>query len=478
MAIQDAEAFVRPFRDAEPTREQQLPPISRGALGVILLVCDVLLISGSAVTAFWLSDGAGPGGDFLHPATFAVFGLIGITLIRVPELKRLASFPHAVVRGLGGWTLAMLGIIVFQSLVQTPQTVATVVVWWGIGSVGILMSRFGFAWLSRQWVREGRLAKRVAVFGRAADLRPVMAWFALQPRDEVLVAGVYCDQRDCGADGTLQDLVTAVRDGRFDQVVLAFRGDAEEQLREAISVLRMLPIDLYWPLDLVCGVADAKGATHLNGRLCLHIEKKPLSDWRAYAKWAEDKILGSLLLIGAAPIMGLISIAIKVDSPGPVIFRQPRYGFNNAEVIVYKFRTMHSHLNDVSGATQTIRGDHRVTRVGRWLRRFNLDELPQLLNVVQGGLSLVGPRPHVKQMKAANRPYHVAVEDYPARHRVKPGITGWAQVNGLRGPTEDLRKAERRVEYDLYYIENWSIWFDLKILVLTLIYGFTDPNAV
>ncbi|HEY1745267.1 MAG TPA: exopolysaccharide biosynthesis polyprenyl glycosylphosphotransferase, partial [Xanthobacteraceae bacterium] len=200
----------------------------------------------------------------------------------------------------------------------------------------------------------------------------------------------------------------------------------------------------------------------------LDIFDRPIADWDVVMKWLFDKSIGSLVLIGVAPIMLLIALAIKLDSRGPVLFKQRRYGFNNKFVEIYKFRSMYVEATDVDANKLVTKGDPRVTRVGRFIRKTSLDELPQLLNVVfTGNMSLVGPRPHAIAAKAAEHLYDEAVDGYFARHRVKPGITGWAQINGWRGETDSREKILRRVEHDLYYIENWSILFDLYIVLRT-----------
>jgi exopolysaccharide biosynthesis polyprenyl glycosylphosphotransferase len=200
----------------------------------------------------------------------------------------------------------------------------------------------------------------------------------------------------------------------------------------------------------------------------LDIFDRPIADWDVVMKWLFDKIVGSLALLAAAPVMALVALAIKLDSKGPVLFRQRRYGFNNELIEVYKFRSMYVEQTDATAARLVTKDDPRVTRVGRFIRKTSLDELPQLFNVVfAGDLSLVGPRPHAVHAKAENRIYDEAVDGYFARHRVKPGITGWAQINGWRGETDSQEKIQRRVEHDLFYIENWSILFDVYILART-----------
>ena len=195
-------------------------------------------------------------------------------------------------------------------------------------------------------------------------------------------------------------------------------------------------------------------------------------------KWLFDRIVGSVLLVLVSPIMLLAAIAIKIESRGPVLFKQKRYGFNNELIEVYKFRSMYADQCDPTAAKLVQKGDARVTRVGALLRRTSIDELPQLFNVVfTGNLSLVGPRPHAVHAKAENRLYDEAVDGYFARHRVRPGITGWAQINGWRGETDTHEKIQRRVEHDLYYIENWSVLFDLYILAKTPLALAKTENA-
>jgi exopolysaccharide biosynthesis polyprenyl glycosylphosphotransferase len=185
-------------------------------------------------------------------------------------------------------------------------------------------------------------------------------------------------------------------------------------------------------------------------------------------KRLEDLLLAGLAIIALLPLMLVLAVIIKLDSPGPVLSRQKRYGYNNRLIEVFKFRSMFYHQSDANAERQTTRNDDRVTRVGRFIRKTSLDELPQLFNVLLGSMSMVGPRPHATATKAAGVLFEDAVEQYSARHRVKPGITGWAQINGYRGETDTLEKIEKRVEYDLEYIESWSVWFDLYILFRTL----------
>jgi exopolysaccharide biosynthesis polyprenyl glycosylphosphotransferase len=204
---------------------------------------------------------------------------------------------------------------------------------------------------------------------------------------------------------------------------------------------------------------------------------RPIVGWGALIKRAEDVALSLGLLVFISPVMLSIAAAIKLTSKGPIFFRQRRLGYNNRVIEVLKFRSMYTHLSDADATMQALRGDKRVTPLGAWLRKTSMDELPQLLNVLKGDMSLVGPRPHALATTAGGLTLEEAVPVYASRHRVKPGITGWAQVNGYRGALDSVEKIVHRVNHDLYYIENWSLGFDLKILWRTARLVFADDNA-
>jgi exopolysaccharide biosynthesis polyprenyl glycosylphosphotransferase len=263
----------------------------------------------------------------------------------------------------------------------------------------------------------------------------------------------------------------------IDEVILALPLRAEARIGELVAKLRSLPVDLRLSLDPIAGEFPMHGITEVASIQMIEILDRPLKNWSAVVKWFEDKVLGTLCAILLAPLMAAIALAIRLDSGGPVFFVQERFGFNNNVIRVVKFRTMRVAEADPTGAARTTPDDPRVTRVGRVLRRFSLDELPQLFNVLTGDMSLVGPRPHVMAMKAGERLYHEAVGDYFLRHRVLPGMTGWAQVHGLRGEIETPENARARVAYDLWYIDHWSLWLDVKVLFLTLRVIFSGQNA-
>jgi putative colanic acid biosynthesis UDP-glucose lipid carrier transferase len=210
------------------------------------------------------------------------------------------------------------------------------------------------------------------------------------------------------------------------------------------------------------------------GRFAIDLSVTPMVETARFLKRVEDIVLGSLFLLISLPVCLVIAVILKCQSPGPVLFKQYRMGINGKQFKVYKFRSMEVHEETSGKVTQARRGDPRVTKFGAFLRRTSLDELPQFYNVLQGRMSIVGPRPHAL---AHNEQYKELVESYMKRHKVKPGMTGWAQVNGFRGETDTLDKMERRVEHDLWYIDNWSLWLDLRIIFLTIVKGFTGKNA-
>lgn len=277
--------------------------------------------------------------------------------------------------------------------------------------------------------------------------------------------------------GDIDALERMIRKDGVDTVLVALPWSAGEQMQAIIQRISMAPVDVYiYPgmngLSLPLRRADRAFDLPL-----LMACNRPIGGWGAMFKRAEDVVLSLGLLAFVSPVMLVIAAAIKVTSRGPVFFRQRRLGYNNRVIEVLKFRSMYTHLSDADATQQAVRGDKRVTAVGALLRRTSLDELPQLLNVLRGDMSLVGPRPHALATTAGGLALEEAVPVYASRHRVKPGITGWAQVNGYRGALDSVEKIVHRVNHDLYYIENWSVALDIKILWRTAKLVFADDNA-
>jgi Undecaprenyl-phosphate glucose phosphotransferase len=277
--------------------------------------------------------------------------------------------------------------------------------------------------------------------------------------------------------GSIAALERMIRQDIVDTVVVAMPWSAGEQMRAIIQRISMAPVDVYiYPGMNGLNLLPRQAERALDLPLLMACTR-PIGGWQAFIKRAEDIALAVGLLAFISPVMLSIAAAIKLTSKGPIFFRQRRLGYNNRVIEVLKFRSMYTHLSDADASQQTARGDTRVTPLGAWLRRTSLDELPQLLNVLKGDMSLVGPRPHALATTAGGLALEEAVPVYPSRHRVKPGITGWAQVNGYRGALDSVDKIVQRVNHDLYYIENWSLCLDLKILWRTLALVFADDNA-
>jgi Undecaprenyl-phosphate glucose phosphotransferase len=331
--------------------------------------------------------------------------------------------------------------------------------------------------LVRRWTREGRLDRRTVVVGADRNGDSLIHSLEAQRDSDVRIIGVFDDRGDerspasCeGVNklGTVDDLVEFARHTRVDLVIFSLPISAESRILQMLKKLWVLPVDIRLSAHTNKLRFRPRSYSYIGTVPVLDIFDKPIADWDVVMKWLFDKVVGTLALICVSPIMLMVALAIKLDSKGPALFKQRRYGFNNELIEVYKFRSMYVEQTDASAQKLVTKDDPRVTRVGRFIRKTSLDELPQLFNVVfAGNLSLVGPRPHAVHAKAANRIYDEAVDGYFARHRVKPGITGWAQINGWRGETDSQEKIQRRVEYDLQYIENWSILFDLYILART-----------
>ena len=240
-----------------------------------------------------------------------------------------------------------------------------------------------------------------------------------------------------------------------------------DALRFASANIRLLP-------DLGRFRLINHGVSVQMGMPMLDLAHSPMGGMNLLLKEVEDRVLAAIILLLISPLMILIALAIKLDSPGSVLFKQRRHGWHGKEIKIYKFRSMKVHQEHGNQVTQATKGDSRVTRLGAFLRSSSLDELPQFINVLQGKMSVVGPRPHAL---AHNHHYKELIHRYMLRHKVKPGITGWAQVNGHRGETDTIDKMQARVEHDLFYIENWSVWMDLKIVFLTVFKGFRNKNA-
>jgi len=352
-------------------------------------------------------------------------------------------------------------------------------------ALSVITFRVIGALVLRRLARSGLLARRVAIFGATEQAERFVSQFRDGAKDLSRLVGVfddhprYVDEASVGMPvrGNYEDLIGAIRAGEVDDAVVAIPWASENYISEIVDHLREFPINVYLAFDLVGYRYQLRGSpSHFSGLKLVEVVDAPLSGWKVVLKAAEDRILALLFLILLSPVILLIFLAVRLESPGPAFFKQTRYGFNNKRFVIYKFRSMRVRDEPEEGGVtiQAVRDDPRVTRVGRILRRTSLDELPQLLNVLNGTMSLVGPRPHAVDH---NEEYAKLIHGYFARHNVKPGITGLAQVNGLRGETDTVDKMKERIRYDIYYTEHWSVWLDFQILLKTAGIIWIGKNA-
>lgn len=372
---------------------------------------------------------------------------------------------------------------VSQTLQQIPGE--WLIIWFCLSLLLTSLTRLLAVRYIRHLQRQGLLTEVIAVVGNGpvAD-RLVQALRQTRP-ESIKLLGIF-DDKIIGARhstmqtaGNLEQLIELGKTRKIDLILLTLPSTAEQRVLAIVQRLKTLsvPIGLCPPhigMTVPCRTIEYAG----NNVPVTMLSDRPIKRWNAVLKAMEDFLLGGIITLLLLPVLAIIVLAIKLDSPGPVIFKQRRHAFNNREFDIYKFRTMRWNPKDETGKLQqTSRHDNRVTRVGRLLRSSSLDELPQLFNVLKGEMSLVGPRPHAVNMRTEDQLGHEITDMYAHRHRVKPGITGWSQVNGARGATDTTAQLLRRVQLDLHYIENWSLLLDLKILVMTFREVMKRTNA-
>jgi Undecaprenyl-phosphate glucose phosphotransferase len=466
-------------------------PVSLVIVADVLRLIDVAMICGTAVLMHGLYLG---GTELEHARIYPIATVIAAFAAGMIfhwnglyRLQGLAAGQLKLGKLAASWGIVVLGLIVLGFALKVSSDVSRLWIglWFAVALAGMTGARGALCWRARRWVAEGRLARNIAIVGGGEHGERLVTSLLRAGDEGINVLGVFDDRGDRVAPsiagvarvGTVDELVTYARYNRVDQIIVALPWAAEARVLQILRKLRSLPVDIRLAPDLVGFRLLHASYSHVGGVPLLNVFHKPLTDWKLIAKEIEDRVLAFLLLLFLAPLFLVVALAIKVDSRGPVFFRQKRYGFNNHLIGVYKFRSMYHELSDQKAEKLVTRNDPRVTRVGAFLRKTSIDELPQLINVLFGEMSIVGPRPHALSAKAADRLYEEVVAEYAARHRVKPGITGWAQVMGWRGETDTIEKIQKRVEHDLYYIENWSLAFDIKILVLTFFAVLKPENA-
>ncbi len=369
--------------------------------------------------------------------------------------------------------ILLITLVLFSLKIGSDYSRSWILGWWVAGFVALTLERLVAERVRSNLVARRHLTEKYAIFGAGDNAWPMIERLKRHPGIEIV--GVFDDRRKrvpskvggISLSGGVAELVAAAENGEIDRVVITLPITAVERIRNIVRILYPLPLQIDVGLDACQGEINFRRGSRVADSLLLEIYDRPLREWRYLVKACEDKVLASIILAIALLPLALIALAIKLDSAGPVFFRQKRQGFTGRVFEVFKFRTMYVAHTDPLGERLTERNDPRVTRIGRVLRRTSLDELPQIFNVLRGDMSLIGPRPHPLSAKAANIRYQDAVDQYALRHRVLPGITGWAQVNGWRGETKTLQQLEKRVEHDLFYVEHCSLWLDLRILAKT-----------
>ena len=354
-----------------------------------------------------------------------------------------------------------------------------------LGSIGaVTAERYGISLVLKSLVRSRTISRRVAIFGRATQISQFFE-FAEKPESSIMkIAAVFLEDGEQSPGqpfaplvrGGLEELIAFTRSNTIDDIIVALPWSEAARIKQLMLALRELPTNVLLSADLA-GYSVRMGPPpgYYDTAPLFQLAGKPLSEWDVVIKAVTDYCIAALLLAALSPLLLIVALLIKLDSPGPVLFRQQRLGFNNRRFNIYKFRSMVHAPQPAAATVQAAAGDRRITRLGRLLRTSSIDELPQLLNVLNGTMSLVGPRPHAVDH---NEDYAKKIRFYFARHRVKPGITGLAQVKGFRGPTETVAKMEQRVKYDIEYTETWSPALDLKILLMTPYSVIIGTNAV
>jgi putative colanic acid biosynthesis UDP-glucose lipid carrier transferase len=384
------------------------------------------------------------------------------------------------------WILTFLSLIFIAFMTKTSEQFSRIVlVAWSISTpLFIIFMRIGLRKVFSHFRRVGINNRTVAIVGMTENGLRFARDLENRPEYGYHVAGFYADtteKKDAHLGvldsyphlGNFEDLIESARKGEWDQIYFALPVEEKnkmlallEALSDSATPIRLLPD--YFTTNLLQSKFMEIADTPV---LCIY--DSPFSADHAILKRIEDILIGSAILTLISPIMLVIALAVKFTSKGPVIFKQTRYGLRGEKIKVWKFRSM-TVCEDGDTVTQASKNDARFTAIGQFLRKTSLDELPQFINVIQGHMSIVGPRPHAV---AHNEEYRSRISGYMLRHLVKPGITGWAQINGWRGETNTIYKMEKRVEFDLEYMREWTLWLDLKIIFLTIFRGFLDKNA-
>lgn len=464
--------------------------VSVPVLGGMLRLIDVVIILASAAFGLLNGPGAGAvsGAHFLAAGLAVLFTLAFFQASDVYQVPVMRQRLSQIGRASAGWTLVFAMFAVLRSATGFGASIsdAWIGAWYALGLVGLCLTRLVLSQVVRAWTKSGRLERRAIIVGGGTAAQELIHDLEAQSDNDIRICGIFDDRSNDRSPpvvagypklGDISALVEFARLARIDMLIVCIPLRAEQRVLELLKKLWVLPVDIRLSAHTDKVRFRDRGTSFIGTVPFVDVAEKPIADWDMVAKRIFDLVFSVVALVCLFPVMIAAVIAIKLDSKGPVLFRQKRYGFNNEIIDVLKFRSMYTEMADPDAKTVVTKGDPRVTRVGRFIRKSSIDELPQLFNVLAGSLSLVGPRPHAVNAHTDNETWDDVVDGYFARHKVKPGVTGWAQINGWRGEVDTPEKIQKRVECDVYYIENWSILFDLKILFLTPLKLLNTENA-
>ncbi len=419
----------------------------------------------------WLATSLGDVLPFAAAGVVAGLSLKAFNLYRFGRDESPVLHMAGVIGVMAVAALSALGLAAFA---PDRDAVVNGVVVWGLAASAFFLCLHAF-WLSlvHRWRRQGKLTPNVVVVGATRNAHYLIE--GARDRGDVNVLGVFDDRLSrspvnvAGVPvlGDVQSLLGHKITPYVDQIVIAIDTSAKQRLKTLVEQLRVLPNEVHLLVDVDSETGRNTALSRMADQPLARVSGVSDDERKAFNKRIQDVVLGTLMLLAFSPVMLLTALAIKLDSPGPVFFRQRRHGFNNEAIRVWKFRSMYTHMTDHTSAQQVQKADPRVTRVGKFIRKTSLDELPQLFNVMAGEMSLVGPRPHAIGMKTGSEESARLVAEYAWRHRMKPGVTGWAAIKGSRGALDTAEDVRRRVALDIDYIERQSLWFDLYIMLMT-----------
>jgi Undecaprenyl-phosphate glucose phosphotransferase len=446
----------------------------------------LVLIAGHVASELSLGGTADP--PLLLCLAAAASVVILLHLSGAYTLHSLLFPADQIMRVVIAWTIvAASGALLIVLGADEPLAMSIWLSQWLLGGIAAsLFGRWGLAAPCRYWNRSGRFNRQAVLVGGGRSAGDLIKALQRERNSDLTIVGIFDDRTDDRSPpviegypriGTIDELVEFARSVRIDLLLVTFPVNAETRLLHLLRKLWVLPVDIRLSAHSQKLRYQPRAYSQIGNVPFIDLFDRPITGWDALVKTVTDRALAAVLIGVLAPLMAAVWVAVKLDSRGPALFRQKRYGFNNELIEVFKFRSMYVEQTDPTAKRMATRDDPRVTRVGRFIRKTSLDELPQLFNVLKGELSLVGPRPHATNANVNDTDYSAIIEEYFARTRVKPGITGWAQINGWRGNTDTVDKLHKRFEHDLYYIENWSLLFDLYILARTPLALLSAENA-